>query len=107
MDGELLTRLPAAAELNNARGVNLMLDAGWDSRTANNAGATALHWAAFHGNVGMVGDLLNRAADVHAIDTKFGGTPLEWAQHGAQNSWHRETGNYPAVFDAISAAGGS
>jgi len=105
--GDLLARLPEVAELNNARGVKLMLDAGWDSRAASDAGVTALHWAAFHGNAGMVRGLLSNGADVHATDRNFGGTPLGWAQHGAKNSWHRETGNYPVVFDAISAAGGS
>ncbi|MEO7041486.1 MAG: ankyrin repeat domain-containing protein [Gemmatimonadaceae bacterium] len=106
LNGELLRWLPAAAELNNARGVNLMLDAGWDPTTASDVGVTSLHWAAFHGNTEMLRALLDHGADVHATDRKFGGTALGWARHGEQNSRYRETGNYPAVFDAISAADG-
>lgn len=107
VDADLLARLPALAELNNARGVKLMLDAGWNSRTPNDAGVPALHWAAFHGNLGMVQELLSHGADFRATDRKFGGTAFGWAQHGEQNSWHREKGNYPAVLAAISAAGGA
>jgi hypothetical protein len=30
---------------------------------------------------------------------------LGWALHGSQHGWHRETGDYPGVVDALMAAG--
>src|SRR5947208_179758 len=41
-------------------------------------GSTALHWAAYRGDLGVVAMLINRGAEVNAR-TKFGRTPLHWA----------------------------
>src|SRR5262249_10149615 len=42
-----------AAETNRADTVRLMLDAGWPIDARGKHGATALHWAGFHGNAAM------------------------------------------------------
>ena len=32
-------------------------------------------------------------------------TPLGWARHGTDNSWHRAAGDYPATIDRLLNAG--
>ena len=68
-------------------------------------GETALHWAAFHGNAKSVTDLLQHGGDTSVRDVAFDATPLGWAKYGADNSWLRERGDYPAVMSALDAAG--
>ena len=46
-------KLPDAAQTNNTEAVRLMLEAGWRVDTPGEMGATALHWAGFHGNAEM------------------------------------------------------
>jgi ankyrin repeat protein len=43
---------------------------------------TGLHYAALNGHRAMVDFLLEHAADIHIKDTKVGGTPAGWADHG-------------------------
>lgn len=81
-----------------------MLSAGWPVNATNQSGVTALHWAAFHGNASVVRDLLRQGASVLVRDLTFKGAPTGWAEHGAQNSWNRESGDYPAVLQALAAA---
>lgn len=42
-------------------------------------GATALHYAAFHGHRDVVRTLVRAGADINARDGKFGATPAGWA----------------------------
>jgi ankyrin repeat protein len=42
---------------------------------------TALHGAAFRGNLAMVTYLAEHGADPHAEDCSFHATPLGWAEH--------------------------
>ena len=104
LDDEMLAKLPAAARSNNAAGVHLMLVAGWPASTLNDRGETALHWAAFHGNAQVVTELLQYGGDVTLHDLAFDATPLGWARYGADNSWLRESGDYPAVISALDRA---
>ena len=46
-------------------------------------GATALHVAAYSGSAGTVRLLLERGADVEALDTTWNSTPLGWAAVGS------------------------
>jgi ankyrin repeat protein len=105
LNDELRAKLPAAARANNGVGVHLMLAAGWPVSARNDRGETALHWAAFHGNAGCVTELLQTGADVTIKDTAFDGTPLGWARYGADNSWLRESGDYPSVVSALNDVG--
>ncbi|HXA50171.1 MAG TPA: ankyrin repeat domain-containing protein [Candidatus Acidoferrum sp.] len=93
-------RLPAAAFNNRARAVVRLLQAGWPP-DAQAQGATALHWAAWHGNAEAVRALLGRGAPLSVRDAQYQGTPLHWAKHGAENSWHRAKGDYPAVLEML------
>ena len=94
-------RLPAAAVDNNLAAVRRLLAAGWPLVARANEGATALHWAAFHGTAAMVRELLRQGADRTLRDRTYDGTALNWAQHGAEHGWHRERGDYRATIDAL------
>ena len=71
----------AAMQRDNA-GVAALLETGADVNLAQADGATALHWAAYHGNVSLAGLLLDADADPSAVN-RNGSTPL-WlaASHG-------------------------
>jgi len=96
-----------AAERNNAAAVRLMLDAGWPANAAVRHGVTALHWAGFHGNLEMARALLRYHAPVQVTETDFNGTPLSWAEHGAEHGWYRASGDYPGTIAALVGAGAS
>jgi ankyrin repeat protein len=104
--GDLEKRLLAAADAGNSRAVDLMLSAGWSASASDERGVTALHWAAFHGNAALVRTLIRHGADVNVRERTFGGTPAGWAEHGAQNRWNSDSGDYPAVLEALAAASG-
>lgn len=99
-------KLPDAAQNNNTGAVRMMLDAGWPVDARGQHQATALHWAAYHGNADMTRALLARHSPVNVKDEAYGGTPLGWARHGAKHGWHRKTGDYVATMDVLRAAGG-
>jgi hypothetical protein len=94
-----------AARNNDLEAVRLMLRAGWPLDGVSQHRATALHWAAWHGNAEMVRLILARHPDLENADNQFEGTPLNWAMHGAENGWHRESGDYPATIEALREAG--
>jgi ankyrin repeat protein len=94
-----------AAFRRNTRAVEMMLEAGWPAAVFGEYGQTALHWAAFHGNAEMVRALLAHDAPIEAEDQNYKGTPLGWALHGSENSWHRDQGDYPRVVEALLTAG--
>ena len=98
-------KLVDAAESDNAAAVRLMLAAGWPTDVRGNLGATALHFAAWHGNAGVVRDLLRSGAPVEARGDRYDLSPLGWALHGSENSWRRALGDYAVVVEALLAAG--
>ena len=96
--------LPDAARDENLAAVRLMLELGWPVNTGGQHGATALHWAAFHGHLEILRELLRYGASLDNRDNDFQGTPLEWGEYGAEHGWRRETGNYAGVIDALKQA---
>jgi ankyrin repeat protein len=94
-----------AAFRRNTRAVEMMLNAGWPTAVFGEYGQTPLHWAAFHGNAEMVRILLAHEAPLEAEEQRFKGTPLGWALHGSEHSWHRDKGDYPRAVEALLAAG--
>lgn len=97
--------LADAARDNNAPAVRLMLGAGWTVGARGQHGGSPLHWAAWHGNADMVRAILPHAPPIESADNDYNATPLQWAMHGSLNGWHRKSGDYTAVVDALLQAG--
>ena len=99
-------RHPAqAARNNNPAAVRTMLGAGLPVDAQGQHAGTPLHWAAFHGNAGMMRDILPYHPPLELRDADFHSTPLGWAIHGSQHGWHARTGDYPAVVELLLNAG--
>jgi hypothetical protein len=96
-----------AARNNDTPAVRLMLTADLPVNTFSQHHATPLHWAAFHGNVGMIRLLLPHHPPIENDDNQYKGTPLNWAMYGSQNGWHQETGDYANTVQALLDAGAS
>jgi ankyrin repeat protein len=94
-----------AARNNDTDVVLLMLEAGLPVTARGQHKATPLHWAAWHGNLAMVEALLRFNPTLEDTANDFHATPLGWATHGSENGWHRKTGDYPRVVDALLQAG--
>lgn len=98
-------KLPNAAQNNNGQAVRLMLQAGWPVDTPGEMGATALHWAGFHGNAEMARTILRFKPPLDLKSREYPGTALSWAVYGSGNSWHRDTGDYVGTIEALVQAG--
>jgi Ankyrin repeat/Ankyrin repeats (many copies) len=96
-----LRKLPDAAQSNNTNAVRLMLAAGWPVDAPGDAGATALHWAGFHGNVEMTREILRHRPSLEMKSREYAGTALSWAIYGSGNGWHRKTGDYIGTVQAL------
>jgi ankyrin repeat protein len=98
-------KLPDAAQTNNTDAVRLMLEAGWLVDTPGEMGATALHWAGFHGNAEMARQILRFHPALELKSQEYAGTALAWALFGSGNGWHRDTGDYVGTVQALLDAG--
>jgi len=98
-------KLPNAAQNNNTKAVRLMLEAGWPVDTPGDAGATALHWAGFHGNAEMAREILRFQPTLELKSRDYAGTALSWTIYGSGNGWHRATGDYVGTVQALREAG--
>lgn len=96
--------LPDAAQSNNLDAVRLMLAAGWPVDARGEYEMTSLQWAAWHGNVEMVGEILKYGPQLE-LDCQHGITALGSALHGSANGWHRDTGDYVATVEELLRAG--
>ena len=98
-------KLPDAAQNNNTNAVRLMLEAGWPVDTPGDMGAAALHWAAFHGNVQMVSEILQFHPTIELKSREYAGTALSWAIYGSGNGWNSDTGDYVGTVRTLLEAG--
>ena len=98
-------RLPDAAREDNGTAVGLMLEAGWPVDARGQHGGTALHWAAWNGNVDIARHLLRHHAALELTDHDHGGTPLAWAIFGSSHGWRRAAGDYAGIVDLLLEAG--
>lgn len=55
-----------------------------DPNARDDQGATPLHQAAWEGDLPLIRRLLEAGADPSITDTRFGSSPLEWAEHAYQ-----------------------
>ena len=115
-DPGLLARLSAdehaaivrASEQGDTAAVALMLDLGFSLETRGDGGGTALHAAAYSGSAGVVGLLLERGADIEALDTTWSSTPLIWAAVGSgQQPDTNPAADWVATVLTLLAAGAS
>ena len=107
LDGEERYLLVEAATENKVDAVKLMLDLGFDIafKGTKGWGATALHWAAWHGQTETCRLLLRRQAPIDAkANPPEASLPLGWAIHGSSNCMNPR-GDYPAIVEAIILAG--
>jgi ankyrin repeat protein len=98
-------KLVDAAQDRNIDALRLMLEAGWPIDARGQHGATALHWAAFHGHSEMARLILHFHPPLEAVDSDFGGTPLGWAIHGSQHGWSPQTGDFGGTVATLLKAG--
>jgi ankyrin repeat protein len=98
-------RLPDAAQNSNLAAVRRLLAAGWPADARGQHGATALHWAAWHGNAEMVREILRYRPPLEQKSEDFDMAPLGWALHGSENGWFRDTGDYAATVEVLLEAG--
>jgi ankyrin repeat protein len=98
-------KLVDAALDENLDAVRLMLRAGWPIDARGRHGATALHWAAFHGNAEMIRELLRHKPPLELKDDDFHATPIGWVTHGSEHGWRCKTGDYATSVELLCAAG--
>jgi len=96
-------RVVLAARDNDTASVRQLLESHCPADGSDEV--TPLHWAAWHGNLEMVEAILAYHPPLEKQDYEFHARPIGWANHGSENSWHRKTGNYPAVVEALVKAG--
>ncbi len=100
LSAENRARLVHAAEGNRLAAVRLMLSIGWPVDARGNLHATALHWAAFHGNAEMVREILRHGLSPDVRGDDYNNTPVGWAIYGSVHGWHCRTGDF-AARDAV------
>ena len=98
-------RIVDAAQDGNVNGVRLMLDAGWPVDARGQHGATALHWAGFHGNAVMMREILKHRPPLEALTEEFPGTPLDWTVYGSRHGWNPQRSDHTGTVEALLEAG--
>jgi ankyrin repeat protein len=92
--GKTLRQVADAARNNNVVTVRAMLRRGFPVTALSQHGATPLHWAAFHGSLDMLENVLIHNPPIHARDRQFHKTPMGWLIHGALNTWGNSDGRH-------------
>ncbi|NOT32840.1 MAG: ankyrin repeat domain-containing protein [Candidatus Eisenbacteria bacterium] len=105
LGAEELRMLPIAAQQGNVQAVRRMLTAGWPPDTTAQHGATALHWAGFHGNAEVAREILKFRPALEAKEKDFGMTALGWTIYGSLHGWHAQSGDYAGVLELLLDAG--
>jgi ankyrin repeat protein len=98
-------RLPDAAQNRDIETGRRMLEAGWPVDARGQHGGTALHWAAFQGQVEMTRLILGSHPPLEVVDFDFGGEPLGWAIHGSLGDGLRDNSDFAGTVAALLKAG--
>jgi ankyrin repeat protein len=93
-------RLVGAAHRRRTAVARMLLESGCAPGVVDE-GATALHWAAYHGNADLVQALLAHGAPTDARDAQYHGTPRGWAEHGSQEPGPKRDADYPRVLEML------
>jgi ankyrin repeat protein len=103
--GSWATLIVRAAERAPASVIETLLRFGASPDAADDpatGGASALHMAAFRGNVDAIRVLLAHGANPAKRDAEHGSTPLGWAEYAGQEAAQRALADAPLdIFDAI------
>jgi ankyrin repeat protein len=94
-----------AARNNETTVVRLLLESDLPIDGTSQHQASALHWAAFHGNAEIAKLLLRYRPPLELTDPDHHGTPLGWAIHGSEHGWNCGAGDYPGTVEALIQAG--
>jgi len=112
-DSELLSRLGPrdlailaehAAE-GNLPAVTALCAIGFPLDARGEAGATALHHAAWRGHAAIAQLLAEGGAPLDVRDEEYKATPLDWACHGSLFCQSESQVDYPGVVEALLQAG--
>jgi ankyrin repeat protein len=85
--------------------IRLMIALGWPLDEEGEWGGTPLHWAAWHGNVALVTQLLHAGAPINLRDTRYGSSPIAWTAHGSRYAEHDNEADYLAITTLLLDAG--
>jgi ankyrin repeat protein len=105
LDEEAARAIHVALDDDRPAAVAIMLSLGWPLGVESEWGGTALHWAAWHGRVALVRQLLAHGAPVNARDSRYGSSPIAWAAHGSRFSPRANDDDYPAIVHLLLDAG--
>ncbi|HYE30608.1 MAG TPA: ankyrin repeat domain-containing protein [Methylomirabilota bacterium] len=100
-----LKQVTHAARNNNIKAVTLMLRSGWPVNARGQHGGTPLHWAAWHGNVAMLREILAFGPDLNMRDHDYNATPVGWAIHASENGWGSPGADYVESLRTLLGAG--
>lgn len=84
--------------------VETLLHMGFDVNARGVHGGTALHWACWHGHVGIAQVILAYTPDLEVRCEAFGCTPFQWVMHGSDNCM-RPSRNYVELARMLFEAG--
>ncbi|GAB1343028.1 ankyrin repeat domain-containing protein [Gemmatimonas sp.] len=90
---------------NQESAVRLMVSLGWPLTPESEWGGTALHWAAWQGQVDLARVLIEAGAPVNVRDSRYGSSPLAWAAHGSLHCDRANDTDYPAMVHLLLDAG--
>lgn len=85
--------------------VRLMVSLGWPLTPESEWGGTALHWAAWQGQVDLARMLIEAGAPVNVRDSRYGSSPIAWAAHGSLHCDRANDTDYPAMVHLLLDAG--
>jgi hypothetical protein len=105
LDDEAVRTIHIAMQDERPGALALMLSLGWPLAVESEWGGTPLHWAAWHGRVGLVRQLLEHGAPVNVRDTRYGSSPIAWTAHGSRFSGHGNEDDYVAIVHLLLDAG--
>jgi hypothetical protein len=103
--GRDLRRVVDAAEEGDAAAVRRMLAAGWPVEARGHDGATALHFAAWRGDLAMTRELLRRSPPLDLRDGVYEAPPIGWALHGSVHASDAAPRDHAGVVRALLEAG--
>jgi len=105
LDQEAARAIHVALHDDRPEALALMLSLAWPLGVESEWGGTPLHWAAWHGRVAVVRQLIAGGAPVNARDSRYGSSPIAWAAHGSRFSPRANDDDYPAVVRLLLDAG--